>query len=118
MLDSIETVLLIILPWSFVAKSIALGVMWWTLSYRTTATGPLGQRIDISFRDQFVMSMFITWAMFILFLEVDASEVNWPFVTLSLLGLSLWPWRAAWSHYRVWRYYRHLAREKDAREGR
>lgn len=115
MLDAIETVLLLILPWSFVAKTAALGVMGWTFNVRTQPTGPLGERINVEFRDQFLMSALITWAMFILSHQVDATEIDWPFVTFALAGLALWPWRTAWAHFAVWRTYREIAREKGGR---
>lgn len=112
MLDAIETGLLHILPWSFVAKTAALTLMWWTLDKQSIPTGPLGVRINVSFRSQALMSLLITWAMFILSRRVDASDIEWPFVTIALAGLSLWPMVAAWGHYQVWRTYRQIARDK------
>lgn len=110
MLNAIEAVMLTILPWSFAAKSLAIGVMWWHLRFRTNASGPLGKRINIEFRDQFIMSVFNLWAMAILSRDVDATEVDWPLVTLALTGLAVWPWRTAWSHFRVYRTYRQIAK--------
>lgn len=115
MIDAIERVLLIVLPFSFVAKTAALGFMWWYLQYRTVPTGPLGTRINIAFRDQFIMSLLITQAMAILALEVDASEVDWPFVSLALAGIAIYPFRAAWSYYLTFRTYRRLSRRKHPR---
>lgn len=114
MLDTIETVLLYILPWSYVAKTTAVAVMWWTLYRYTIPTGPLGESLNVQFRDQMIQAMFNTWVMFIVFQQVDATEVNWPFVSLALLGVTVWPWRLARSHYRTWRIYWKLAREKEA----
>ena len=112
MIDSMETVLLIILPWSYVVKSLALGLMWWALDKRTTPTGPLGRRINGTFWRQFIMSLFITWAMFILSSETDASEIDWPFVSVALAGLAIWPLPTAWSYFELYLTYRHIAREK------
>lgn len=117
MLDSIEAVMLWVLPWSFVAKTVALTVMWWRLDKQTTPTGPLGERINDAFGDQALMSAFITWVMFILSTETDGSEIEWPFVTLALTMLTLWPFRTAWSYYRVWRTYTDIARKKKAMVG-
>lgn len=117
MLDAVETVLLFILPWSFVAKTGALALMWWHLRYRTVATGPLGERIDLSFRDQAIMSAFITWTMFLLSRGLDATEIDWPFVSLSLAGVSLWPWRTARSHFRVYQTYHDIAIDKEQKKG-
>ena len=115
MLDAIEAVLLLILPWSFVAKTLALGFMGWHLNYRTSKPGPVGAKINVEFRDQTIMSLLITWAMFIISRQIDATEIDWPFVTLALLGLALWPLRTAWSHYDVFRTYR---RQQRVRTGR
>lgn len=114
MIDAIEAVLLLILPWSFAAKSLALGVMWWELQFQTVPIGPLGQRINVEFRDQFIMSLFITAAMVILSRSVQADEVDWPFVSLVLMGLALFPFRAAWSHFQTYRTYRRIATGKEA----
>lgn len=113
MTDNIEAVLLTILPWSFVLKSTAMLIMWWALQFKTTTTRPLGRRINVSFRDQLVMSIVITLAMFILSHETDATEIDWPYVSIALTLLAIWPLRTAWSHYRVWRKYREIARSKD-----
>jgi hypothetical protein len=113
--DAIEAALLLILPWSFVAKTVALAWMGWHLNVRTKPTGPLGQRINVEFRDQAIMSGWITWGMFLLSYGLDSSEIDWPWVSIALAGMSLWPFRAAWSHFRVYLTYRQIAREKSAR---
>jgi len=105
MLDAIETVLLLILPWSFVAKTISLGLMGYLLNRRTQAKGPVGAKINVEFRDQAIMSAFITWGMFLLSHGIDATEINWPFVSLALAGMTVWPFKTAWSHYDVYRTY-------------
>lgn len=110
MLDVIEDTMLAILPWSFAVKTIALGLMWWKLDRQTQPTGPLGVQINASFRLQFIMSTLITWAMFILSSRTDATDIDWPFVTVALAGLALWPFVAAWGHYRVWWTYRQMVR--------
>lgn len=112
MLDAVEGCLLLILPWSFSAKSIALGVMWWHLRFRTEPSGRLGRRINVEFRDQFIMSLLITMAMVVLSRTVQADEVEWPFVSLVLFGLALFPFQVAWSYFRVYRTYREIAKDK------
>lgn len=112
MINAIETVLLTILPWSFVAMTLALAVMWWTLDRRTTPTGPLGMNINDLFLVLLVKGVLTTWAMFILSSQVDASEIEWPFVTIALAGLALSPLGATWALYRMLRTYRDLAHQK------
>lgn len=108
-LNAIETVLLAMLPFSFAAKTLALGFMWWHLRFRTSTTGPLGERINISFGATTIMSMFLTWLAYILYVDVDANEINWPMTTLALIGLAVWPWVTAWTHARVYLGYRRIA---------
>lgn len=112
MLETYEAVLLFLLPYSFTSKSLALGVMWWHLRFRTISSGPLGDDINIEFRDQFTMSLFITLAMVILSQNVEPGDVEWPWVSLVLSGLALFPFKAAWSHFRVYRRYVRIARDR------
>lgn len=111
--ESIVAIMLTILPWSWTAKTIALAVMWWTLSRKTVSTGPLGIDINISFRDQAIMSFIATLMMVVIWIEVDPADIQWPFIAALLAAGVLWPFRAARSHYRVWWTYRRIAREKE-----
>lgn len=115
MLDAIEAVLLVILPWSYVAKTVAVGVMWWTLYRYTIPTGPLGESLNDLFRKQMIQAAFNTWVMFILSHEIDAREIDWPFVSLALVVVTVWPWLLGKSYFQTWRIYWRMAREKEAR---
>lgn len=112
MLDDVEALMLAILPWSFVAKTAALAFMGWHLNFRTESKGPVGEKINVEFRDQTIMSVLITWVMFIVSRQIDASEIDWPFVSLALTAVALWPWRTAWAHFDVYRTYRALMRQR------
>ena len=117
MIEVIEALLLKLLPLSLFLKTVALAFIWYHLRFHTSPVGPLGQRINISFRDQSIMSACITWAMAILAMEVDASEIDWPYVSIALTGIALWPIRTAWSHIEVYRQYRIIQRERSLTTG-
>jgi hypothetical protein len=110
MADSLEAFLLALLPWSFVIKTLAIGIMGLHLNRYTVPTGPLGKRINIEFIDQTIMSALITAGVFILASRVDPAHVYSPMDTILLAGVSLWPLRTAWSHYAVYRTYLQIAR--------
>jgi len=114
-LNSIESVLLATLPLSFAAKTLALGFMWWHLAFRTVPTGPLGRRINISFRDTTIMSSILTCLMVALWRLIDPADIHWPVTSALLFALAIWPWRAAWTHASVYLTYRQIAHEKASR---
>lgn len=126
MLDMIETVMLRVLPISFAVKSLALMLMWAHLRFETTPLGPLGEKINLSFRETFIMSVFLTWVMTLIAIYIDSSEIHWPVTSLAITACAIWPLRTAWAQWRVYYHYRNMdrlsrtARDKrqDAREDR
>lgn len=112
MLDSIETGLLLILPWSYVAKTAVVLVLWWTLQYRTITTTELGRRINDAFLKQWVMACINAGIMFAVQRGIDATEIHWPFISLLLLAAAVWPWVVARSYYREFASYRQMERRK------
>lgn len=112
MLDTIEALLLLALPVSFALKTVAIGMMWLLLQFGTDPVGELGMEINESFRDVTIMSALLTWVMVLLAQNIDASEIDWPFVTLALTGLALWPIRVSYQQLRIYMVYRQILKRK------
>lgn len=90
MLDQIETTLLALLPVAFAGKT---AVFTWIslqlLSEKPVST--LGKWINALFVATAMISALLTWLMWVLYQEVDATEVDWPLMSILLLLVTSFP---------------------------